>query len=264
MNFHTAVEQIVADKNNQVIELPSGWAQGRAFFGGFSGALAAQFLLKQFPVEYHLRSMSISFVAPAEPGEAELNYRILREGKSVIQVAVELQQQGQIMLSCLASLGKGRSSTVTVVSETPPDLKTINDGPGLPEADIVPEFAKKFDYRITSGGMPFSGQPGRTFGGWIRFREEQQPLTTATILALVDAWPPAVLPHLDSPAPASSLTWTIEFPDIPLQSFSSHDWFQYEAFIEHAENGYGHSRAGLWSEKGELLAISRQTFTVFA
>ena len=44
MNFHTAVEQIVADKNNQVIELPSGWAQGRAFFGGFSGALAAQFL----------------------------------------------------------------------------------------------------------------------------------------------------------------------------------------------------------------------------
>ena len=126
------------------------------------------------------------------------------------------------------------------------------------------QFAKNFDYRITSGGMPFSGQPGRTFGGWIRFREEQQPLTTATILALVDAWPPAVLPHLDSPAPASSLTWTIEFPDIPLQSFSSHDWFQYEAFIEHAENGYGHSRAGLWSEKGELLAISRQTFTVFA
>ncbi|MFP3355563.1 thioesterase family protein, partial [Pseudoalteromonas sp. SIMBA_153] len=76
-----------------------------------------------------------------------------------------------------------------------------------------------------SGGMPFSGQPGRTFGGWIRFRNEQQSLTTATILALVDAWPPAVLPHLDSPAPASSLTWTIEFPDISLQSFSSHDWF---------------------------------------
>jgi len=264
MNFHKAIEQITADKNNQTIELPAGWAQGRAFFGGFSAALAAQFILKQFPFEYHLRSMSISFVAPAEPGEAELSYRILREGKSVIQIAVELQQQGQVMLSCLASLGKARNSIVKVTGEAAPDLKTINDGPELPEADIVPEFAKNFDYRITSGGMPFSGQPGRTFGGWIRFREEQQQLTTATILALVDAWPPAVLPHLKSPAPASSLTWTIEFPDTPLQDFSSHDWFQYEAFIEHAEHGYGHSRAGLWSEQGELLAMSRQTFTVFA
>ena len=64
--------------------------------------------------------------------------------------------------------------------------------------------------------------------------------------------------------PVSSLTWTIEFPDKPLADFSTHDWYQYEAFIEHAENGYGHSRAGLWSDNDELLAISRQTFTVFA
>jgi len=264
MQFHQTLGLIESGKNNQVIELPEGWAQGRAFFGGFSAALAAQFLLQQFSAEYHLRSMSISFVAPAEPGEAKLSYRILREGKSVIQVAVELLQQGNVMLSCLASLGKGRNSQVKVEGEAPPDLKTVNDGPGLPEADIVPEFAKNFDYRITSGGMPFSGQPGRTFGGWVRFRKEQQQLTTAAILALVDAWPPAVLPHLDSPAPASSLTWTIEFPDVPLQTFGTHDWFQYEAFIEHAEQGYGHSRAGLWSDEGKLLAISRQTFTVFA
>lgn len=264
MSFSSTLAQISSDKNDQVIELPTGWAQGRAFFGGFSAALAAQFLRQQFSDDYHLRSLSLSFVAPAEPGEAQLSYRVLRQGKSVVQVAVELQQQGDVMLAGLASLGKARQSQVQVAGETPPDLKTVNDGPGLPEADIVPEFAKNFDYRITSGGMPFSGQPGRTFGGWVRFRDEQQPLSTAAILALVDAWPPAVLPHLDKPAPASSLTWTIEFPDLPLQDFSTHDWFQYEAFIEHAGDGYGHSRAGLWSDQGQLIAISRQTFTVFA
>ncbi|RUO77486.1 thioesterase family protein [Idiomarina seosinensis] len=263
MQFHETLAQI-QKQAEQTITLPSGWAQGRAFFGGFSAALVAEFVLKQFPREYHLRSMTTSFVAPAEAGEASLSLRILREGKSVIQVAAELQQQGQVMLSCLASLGKKRDSVVKVEGEASPDLKTINDGPGLPEADIVPEFAKNFDYRITSGGMPFSGQPGRTFGGWVRFRHEQQRLTTAAILALVDAWPPAVLPHLKQPAPASSLTWTIEFPDIDLAPFNTHDWFQYEAFIEQAADGYGHSRAGLWSEQGELIAISRQTFTVFA
>lgn len=264
MQFHQTLALIESDKNNQVVELPSGWAQGRAFFGGFSAALAAQFLLKQFPAVYHLRSMAISFVAPATPGDLTLSYRVLRQGSSVLQVAVELIQENEVVLAGLASLGKTRQSGVSVSGESAPDLKTINDGAALPEADIVPEFAKNFDYRITSGGMPFSGQPGRTFGGWIRFRKEHQQLTTAAIFALVDAWPPAVLPHLESPAPASSLTWTIEFPDTPLHEFNTHDWFQYEAFIEHAEHGYGHSRAGLWSEEGKLLAISRQTFTVFA
>ncbi|MGM0905371.1 MAG: thioesterase family protein [Pseudomonadota bacterium] len=264
MLFHETLALIENDKNNQAIKLPEGWAQGRAFFGGFSAALAAQFLLQQFPEDYHLRSFAISFVAPATPGDATLSYRVLRQGSSVLQVSVEITQNDEVMFAGLASLGKGRPSSVSVSGETPPDLKTINDGPGLPEADIVPEFAKNFDYRITSGGMPFSGQPGRTFGGWIRFRKERHELTTAAILALVDAWPPAVLPHLDSPAPASSLTWTIEFPDLPLNEFNTSDWFQYEAFIEHAEHGYGHSRAGLWSEEGKLLAISRQSFTVFA
>ena len=240
MLFHETLALIENDKNNQTIKLPEGWAQGRAFFGGFSAALAAQFLLRQFPGDYHLRSLAISFVAPATPRDATLSYRVLRQGSSVLQVSVEITQNDEVMLAGLASLGKGRSSSVSVSGETPPDLKTINDGPGLPEADIVPEFAKNFDYRITSGGMPFSGQPGRTFGGWIRFRKEQQELTTA------------------------ALTWTIEFPDLPLDEFNTNDWFQYEAFIEHAEHGYGHSRAGLWSEEGKLLAISRQSFTVFA
>ncbi|WP_353850753.1 acyl-CoA thioesterase domain-containing protein, partial [Idiomarina sp.] len=75
MLFHETLALIENDKNNQTIKLPEGWAQGRAFFGGFSAALAAQFLLRQFPGDYHLRSFAISFVAPATPGGATLSYR---------------------------------------------------------------------------------------------------------------------------------------------------------------------------------------------
>ena len=35
------------------------------------------------------------------------------------------------------------------------------------------------------------------------------------------------------------------------------------AEIEHARDGYGHIAAALWSPAGELIAISRQTVTVF-
>jgi acyl-CoA thioesterase len=49
----------------------------------------------------------------------------------------------------------------------------------------------------------------------------------------------------------------------PLPELTTHDWTQYRAVIEHARDGYGHVAAGLWTPKGELVAISRQTVTVF-
>mgnify|MGYP006175117917 CR=1 FL=1 len=89
------------------------------------------------------------------------------------------------------------------------------------------------------------------------------PLTEAHILALVDAWPPALLPHLKRPAPGSTLTWTIEFVQ-PLLELSTLDWCKYCVTTEHARDGYGHAAAALWSAEGKLIALSRQTVTIFA
>jgi acyl-CoA thioesterase len=102
-------------------------------------------------------------------------------------------------------------------------------------------------------------------GGWVRLRGDvkEEPLTEAHILALVDAWPPALLPHLKKPAPGSTLTWTIEFIQ-PLQELTTLDWCQYHVSIEHARDGYGHAAAALWSPTGALIALSRQTVVVFA
>jgi acyl-CoA thioesterase len=102
-------------------------------------------------------------------------------------------------------------------------------------------------------------------GGWVRLREHDpvEVLTETHLLALVDAWPPAVLSHLKAPAAGSSLTWTIEFMQ-PLPALTTLDWCMYHAEVEHARDGYGHIAAGCWSPSGELLALSRQTVTVFA
>ena len=87
------------------------------------------------------------------------------------------------------------------------------------------------------------------------------------LLALVDAWPPVSLTLLNQPAPASSLTWTIEFIQ-PHQGAETKalttDWWSYLASIEHAADGYHHIEAKLWQPDGQLAAISRQTVTVFA
>ena len=63
-------------------------------------------------------------------------------------------------------------------------------------------------------------------------------------------------------APSSSLTWTIEFVQ-PQPALPANGWCQYLATIEHARDGYGHIAAQCWTADGQLLAISRQTATIF-
>jgi acyl-CoA thioesterase len=41
------------------------------------------------------------------------------------------------------------------------------------------------------------------------------------------------------------------------------DWLLYRATIDQAGAGYGHTQAGIWTSRGELVATSRQTVTVF-
>lgn len=110
--------------------------------------------------------------------------------------------------------------------------------------------------------MPFSGQGGREMGGWMQFREPPETLTDAHIVALIDAWPPALLPHLKSPAPASSLSWALDIMH-PRPDVRPGDWLLYRATIDQAGAGYGHTQAGIWTSRGELVATSRQTVTVF-
>jgi acyl-CoA thioesterase len=61
----------------------------------------------------------------------------------------------------------------------------------------------------------------------------------------------------------STLTWTIEFVQ-PLLEVSTLDWCKYLVEIEYAADGYGHAAAKLWSHDGQLIAMSRQTVTIFA
>ncbi|MCA1929507.1 acyl-CoA thioesterase II [Rheinheimera sp.] len=248
------------------IEVPEQWGQGRAVFGGMASALALAHLLTALPQDIPLRSVSVSFVAPLNAGAAVVSRRILRQGKSVIQAIVEITQQDQVALVLLASFGAERSSGYQVASATAPAFTAR--ALVMPKQGPVPEFTRHFDYQIKAGVMPFSGGTGTELGGVIRFAEGQTAAAgVLELLALVDAWPPVSLTLLNQPAPASSLTWTIEFIQ-PHQSSETKalttDWWSYLANIEHAADGYHHIEAKLWQPDGQLAAISRQTVTVFA
>ncbi|MDT4857212.1 Thioesterase-like superfamily protein [compost metagenome] len=190
---------------------------------------------------------------------------MLREGKAVSQVFCRVVQKGQVVALVQGSFGGSRQSVVQMDAEPAPEMKPVEDCYELPFIPgVTPEFTRHLAMRWSIGGLPFSGSRERDMGGWVRFRGDvvQEPLTESHLLALVDAWPPATVPHLPSPVPGSTLTWTIEFVQ-PLAALDTLDWCKYRARIEHARDGYGHAAAALWSASGELVALSRQTVVVF-
>ncbi|VXD01459.1 Acyl-CoA thioesterase II [Pseudomonas sp. 8Z] len=251
------------------VVIPASWAQGRAGFGGLVVALAYEAMRAQVPEGRPVRSLAITFVGPVAP-EAPVSFvaEVLREGKAVSQMALRVLQDGQVVTLVQGSFGASRASVVDVAPLPAPQIEPAERCQELPYIpSVTPEFTRHLAIRWGIGGVPFSNTKSRQMGGWVRLREETltQPeaLSEAHLLALVDAWPPAVLPHLQAPAPGSSLTWTIEFVQ-PLPELVSTDWCLYRAEIEHARDGYGHVAAALWGPTGELIALSRQTVTVFA
>ncbi|MEH8019066.1 thioesterase family protein [Rheinheimera muenzenbergensis] len=264
MHFSQVMQQFGADKPDSMpIAVPSAWGQGRAVFGGMAAALAMAHLLPVIPQHMPLRSVSVSFVAPLNAGQATVQRRILRQGKSVIQAQVNIEQDGQIALVLLASFGAARPSAHQLSADTAP-LWPTDSALTLPKQGPAPEFTNHFDYRIAHGQLPFSASPLRQLGGDIRMSgNESSQAGILELLALVDAWPPVSLTLLNQPAPASSLTWTLEFiaHDLP---FNTTDWWRYLAEIDYGADGYHHIAAKLWQPDGKLAAISRQTVTVFA
>lgn len=247
------------------VTIPAEWAQGRACFGGLMAALLYEAMRAKVPSERPVRSLGITFVGPAEPGiPIAFEVDVLREGKAVSQVLGRATQNGQVMTLIQGSFGASRESAISVKADPAPTLKPLQDCQQLPFiSGMMPEYLRFMDMRWGLGGLPFSNTPSPAIGGYVRFRDPEEGVASeAHVLALVDTWPPALLPHLSKPAPGSSLTWTIEFVQ-PIPALSTHDWCAYRAVIEHARDGYGHTAAMLWSPTGELIAISRQTVTVF-
>ncbi|MCU9950166.1 acyl-CoA thioesterase [Pseudomonas sp. PDM13] len=264
MKFSQLIQAVRS--NPAAVVVPSAWAQGRASFGGLVAALAYEAMSAKVSDGRPVRSLAITFVGPMEAEvPASVEAEVLREGKAVSQMFCRAVQNGQTVAVVQGSFGASRESAIDVAAEPAPVIKPAEECQELPFLrGVTPEFTRFLAMRWGIGSMPFTNSPAREMGGWVRFRGdvEDEPVEVAHLLALVDAWPPAVLPHLRSPVPGSSLTWTIEFVQ-PLPAVGTLEWCLYRAEIEHARDGYGHISARLWTPSGELVALSRQTVTVF-
>ena len=263
------------------VEVDTGWTQGRAIYGGLTGALLLASVKGRLreraggdgappPPEAAepppLRSLTVSFVGPATPGRVELQPEVLRVGKNVTQCQATMRQDGEVVAVALESFGRHRESALTVAPSHPaPDLGAPDAVEAFPYIEgMTPEFYRFLELRQIGGALPYGGADTSGLTGWCALREQPERFREEHLVAIADAWPPAPLQMLSGFAPASSLTWTLELvAEVNAGTVAPEGRFAYEVATDAARDGYAHTHAMLWRPDGELVAISRQSITVF-
>ncbi len=257
-----SIDVLLDGISGEEVVIPDGWTQGRAVFGGLVAALMFRELQSAI-ADRPVRSVSVSFIAPVTTGSVTLQTEIFRQGRYVTQAECRLVQDGQVMAVMLGSFGQDRASAVQVAPGIVPLMQDPETGLMMPRLPgVTPEFVQHFDYSWTSPHLPLSGADKGEIHGWVRFSAPVNSHDHAHLLALIDAWPPSVLPLLTTVARSSSLTWSVEFVG-PAEAAGGQPWWGYQATTDVAKDGYASSHASFFNASGELLAISRQVMAVF-
>ena len=263
MSLEQLYQQI---EQGESVEAPNGWLQGRTIFGGLvAGILLHKATVTINDAQKKLLSCSITFVGPIEEKAFKLTAEILRQGKSVTTLEVRLWQDDAVQSILLASFGSQRESRIQVSQEPQvPNFPEIDQLNIVPKYLPFPECVKNFQLAWTEGQYPMSGSKAPDFLGMCHFDPELHPqrkMILPDVLTLMDVWPPGVLSMFRKPAPASTLTWQVTFIH-PLES-QLHDWFKYQVITDFSGDGYAIESAHIWDKNDRLIALSRQTVTVF-
>jgi acyl-CoA thioesterase len=222
--------------------------------GGYIGAIIVRALSFDAVLDSRaLRSVTIHYLGRPSAGPAELHVEADRHGRSVSFVRARLGQEGRTLASAAAVFADDRPG-IELDRVGPPEVPAPEEIEPLPDAPEGPPFARQLDYRFARGGRLFSGADEALTGGWLRFRDER-PLDAAALVALCDAWFPAVFAVMPKPLPVPTLELTVHLRGrLPRPV----DWTLGRYGTRLARDGFLEETAEIFTRDGELLAESRQ------
>lgn len=251
-------------------EVPDLWQQGRGAFGGLVfGTMLRAACASEADPERRARTFACDVAGPVQPGRAEVRVHTLRRGRSQTNLQLSLSQEGAVLASALCTLSTARPldeahQPAPRAPETPADaLRDADTIPVMPSLHDRggPVFTQHYEYRLT-GLKPFKGAADAANSGFIRELKAEGDLDAPGVVALLDAYFPALftvvppggrmlsttasfnaqLMHLDAPVPASE----------PLY---------FRGRTVHYSHGYNVEFRELW-HRDRLLGLNQQTFVV--
>jgi hypothetical protein len=239
-------------------EVDPGWTVAGRPNGGYLLALVARAGLEALG-QPHPLAVSGHFLAPADPGQAEVEVRRLRAGRSLSTARVTLLQEGAARLEALVTAGRIDPDAApgwrraTGPAGLPPVGQCVPGRPELPgglRADLLDHLDMRVD-PATAGWA--AGRPGGRLEmrGWVRFSDGRTPDPLA-LLQVVDALPPTSFDlGLASWAPTVELT-------VYLRGLPAPGWLACVVRGQLWQGGWFDEEAEVWDSAGRLVAQSTQ------
>jgi acyl-CoA thioesterase len=242
--------------------LGDDWSQGRATFGGILAALGNEAMRRLVPADRELRGLETVFVGPALAGEIALDAEVLRVGKAVTIARARILSDGKIAVTLTGVYGAARAAALSITPMLGEGVRPALDFPERAGADLGgPSFVRHFGYRWAEGARPYSGSKLRTSKIYVRHLDPA-PLSESHVVALIDCIPSVVLQLMSTPAPSSSLTWTVQLLRHDY-SFTPEAWWRIDAEVNSAADGYSCESCLLVDPGGAPAAVARQMVAVF-
>jgi acyl-CoA thioesterase len=226
--------------------------------GGYLLALVARAALEAVGQPDPL-AVSAHFLAPADPGPAEVEVRGLRAGRSLSTARATLLQEGAPRLEALVTAGRIDPDAApgwrraTGPAGLPPVDQCVPGQPEMPggmRADLLDHLDLRVDPATTGW---FVGRPGGRLEmrGWVRFADGRAADPLA-LLQVVDALPPTSFElGLASWAPTVELT-------VYLRGVPAPGWLAVVVRGQLWQGGWFDEDAEVWDSAGRLVAQSRQ------
>jgi acyl-CoA thioesterase len=260
-------------------EVEDGWGAPPGPNGGYLAAIVVRALEHELAPagERQLRSLSLHYLRPSQPGPVEVEVSVVRAGKRFSTGRATVIQNGKETITALGAFSTPGLPGVATWSPLPPDIapapareaERLPSDRYRPDSDAwlettpeMPSIVSRVKVAPRLGGVPFSGRelaPGEAAetGGWIEPPTARQ-IDAAYIALLADVWWPPSLEPLSVPAIAPTIDLTIHIradlppgglPDQPVLGR-----FRTAAAV----NGTMEEDGELFLPDGTLLAQSRQ------
>ncbi len=266
--FSALLTPAAASSGRLEFTLTDDWMQGRSAFGGAQAALAVAAMRKLTGVDAPLRVLQMSYLAPLPAGTVTVRAEPLRAGKSVTQIEARIESAQGVAAVFVGVFGAARDSAITVPMDEPSLPEHPAEAlPNVPRMPGAPKFLQHYAMRWAAGGTPFSGTATTDTRIWLRPGDRAPAdqygdhADELTLVALADVVPTPALSTMKVPAPASTLTWSLEFLRPAGGDFSR--FWRIDSHIHAAAGGYVAQTAIVCDPDNRPIALSQQSVVIF-
>jgi len=250
-------DDAVAVASDGSVVLPERWTMGPGFaHGGYLMSVALAGAMRVGDAGDPISTTS-TFVRPGRVGGAHVDVSIIKSGRTHSTVRSDVVQAGEISVASTVTFGDlDDSDEVRYRSIEPPDIPPPSECiPTDASHSLVPRMVENLDLRLTPMSLGFAlgiDLEDARMEGWVSFADGR-PIDAISIPMFADALPQPVLNLGIAPGWTPTLEMSVHLrrrPDTARLAVSFHAVLVAGSYFE--------SSGTLWSEEGDLIAMSRQ------